>query len=487
MAEVAATSPLPPPNNATAAEEIRERADTVWTRGEPAQPWPREPRVELAGPRGRVAIVAGCRTPFVKAGEGLAELDAIDLASRAATEVLARVDADPASVDLCVFGVVAPPLNAPNLGREVVLRAGLPSCIPGNAVNQACASSAQALVDGARAILNGDAEVVLAGGAESLSNLPVLYSRNTAQRLMELSKVKGMSARLAVLRKLRFKDLTPATPTITESTTGQTAGEACEEMARQNDVCRRAQDEIALLSHRRAASAMADGRLAEQIIPVFPPSGPAVLERDSAVRPDTSATALAALEPVFDQRFGSLTAGNSSPLTDGAVALLLMSEAAAEAGGYEPLGYLRSYAFAAVDPARQLLQSAVYAVPRALDRAGLRLEDVDLVEMHEAYAAQVLSNLKALASSKFARHELGREQPVGVVSLDRFNVTGGSIAFGHPFGATGARLVLQLLSELRRRGDRPGLGTGLRTGLQTGLVSLSAAGGTGCALLFERE
>jgi acetyl-CoA acyltransferase len=236
-------------------------------------------------------------------------------------------------------------------------------------------------------------------------------------------------------------------------------------MARENDISRRAQDEIALLSHQRAAAAAEDGRLALQIAPAFPPPGyDKAVTRDNGVRADSSVEALAKLKPVFDKRYGTLTAGNSSPLTDGGSAVLLMSEEKAKALGYVPLGYIRSYAFTALNPGDQLLQGPAYAAPAALDAAGLKLADVDLVEMHEAFAAQILSNLKAFASKKFAERD-----------LDRFNVTGGSIAIGHPFGATGARVVTQLLYELRRRQKN------------LGLVTVCAAGGVGFAMVVERE
>ncbi|MFP5284589.1 MAG: acetyl-CoA C-acyltransferase, partial [Thermoanaerobaculia bacterium] len=243
-----------------------------------------------------------------------------------------------------------------------------------------------------------------------------------------------------------------------------------------NDISRRAQDEIALMSHQRAAAATQDGRLTRQIAPAFPPPGyDKPVTADNGVRADSSLDALAKLKPVFDKRYGTLTAGNSSPLTDGGSAVLLMSEECAKELGYTPLGYIRSYAFTAVSPGDQLLQGPAYAAPAALDAAGVKLSDIGLVEMHEAFAAQILSNMKAFASAKFAREELNRSEPVGVVDFDRFNVTGGSIAIGHPFGATGARVATQLLYEMRRRGE--GLG----------LVTVCAAGGVGFAMVVERE
>jgi acetyl-CoA acyltransferase len=470
-------APLRPPNDASALEEITERADTVWTR-----PSGKPPRVhvtarrELKGPRGRVAIVDGCRTPFIKSGTDFRDMDVIDLASIAAAELVARTALDPELIDLSVFGVVVPALHAPNLGREVVFRTSLPMRIPGVTVNLACASSTRAMTFGAGAILTGEADVVLAGGAESLTNVPIQFSRKAARTFMELSRAKTLPQRVGALGKLRPADLAPVAPAIAEYTTGLSMGESAEKMAKENDISRRAQDEIALMSHQRAAAATGDGRLTRQIAPAFPPPGyDKPVTADNGVRADSSLEALAKLKPVFDKRYGTLTAGNSSPLTDGGSAVLLMSEERAKDLGYTPLGYIRSYAFTAVSPGDQLLQGPAYAAPAALDAAGVKLSDVGLVEMHEAFAAQILSNMKAFASPKFAREELNRSEPVGVVDFERFNVTGGSIAIGHPFGATGARVATQLLYEMRRRGE--GLG----------LVTVCAAGGVGFAMVVERE
>jgi acetyl-CoA acyltransferase len=471
--------PLRPPNRATAAEEVGVRADTVWTHDGAAAPAPRPARGvarrSLTGPGGRVAIIEGCRTPFIKAGTDFQGMDVIDLASTAAAELLARTALDPSAVDLSVFGVVVPALHAPNLGREVVLRIPLPRRVPGLTVNLACASSCRAMTTGAQAILSGESDVVLAGGAESLSNVPIQFSRKAARSFMELSRAKTLPQKAAALGKLRPADLAPVPPSISEYTTGMTMGESAEKMAKENDISRRAQDEIALASHQRAAAATADGRFAAQIAVTFPPPRyDRAVERDNGIRADTSLEALGKLPPVFDRRHGTLTAGNSSPLTDGGSAILLMSEEKARSLGYEPLGYVRSWAYAAVDPGEQLLQGPAYAAPIALDAAGLTLSDIDLVEMHEAFAAQILSNLKAFASRRFAERELGRSAPLGEVDLERLNVTGGSIAIGHPFGATGARVVTQLLHELRRRG------------LGLGLATVCAAGGVGFAMVVER-
>ena len=471
-------SPLPPENRAGAEQEIRERADSVRT-GLGGAPFPSPARVgrqKLRGANGRVAIVGGCRTPFAKAGTDLKELDAVDLAGIAAGEAAARAGIDPEEIDVAIFGIVVAPLYAPNLGREVVFRAALPASIPGTTVNLACASSNRAITTGAEAILLGEAEVVLAGGAESLSNVPLAFSKPAAERFVALAKARTLGARLGLLAGFRPRHFAPVPPAIAEYSTGMSMGEACEKMAKENGVSRRAQDEIALLSHQRAAAAQAEGRFAEQIVPVFPPPRyDRVVDRDNGVRSDSSLEALAALPPIIDRRYGTITAGNASPITDGGSALVLMSEKRARALGRPPLGFIRSYAYWAIPPGGQLLQGPAYAAPLALERAGLRLTDIDLVETHEAFAAQALSNLKAMASAKFAREELGRGEPVGEVDLARWNVNGGSIALGHPFGATGGRVTLQLLHELGRRA------------LRLGLITVCAAGGHGFAMVVERE
>ena len=473
-------APLPAPNDASASVEVRERADTVWTRASSspgASPGIlRVSRQQLRGPSGRVAVVEACRTPFARAGSDLKEFDVVDLAGIAAAEVVGRAGIDPAEIDCAIFGVVVAALDAPNLGREIVFRAALPASIVGTTVNLACASANRAITSGAEAILRGEADIVLAGGAESLSNVPLAFPKRAAEKFIALARARSLGSRVKWISRFRPRDFVPVPPAIAERSTGMTMGEACERMAKENDISRRSQDEIALLSHHRAAAAQAAGLFAGQVMTVFPPPRyDRPVAADNGVRGESSMAALAALRPAFDRRHGTLTAGNSSPITDGGGALLLMSERRARALGRAPLGYLRSWAYAATDPGQQLLQGPAYAAPMALERAGLRLGEIDLVEMHEAFAAQVLSNLKAFASPRFAREELGRSEPIGVVDLDRLNVNGGSLAIGHPFGATGVRVTMQLLHELRRRS------------LQFGLITVCAAGGHGFAMVVERE
>jgi acetyl-CoA acyltransferase len=423
----------------------------------------------------RIAIVGGCRTPFAKAGTVYRDLTALDLAKACVRELIERMDLDPMLVETVVMGQVIPSVRAPNLGREVALGVGLPPRVPAYSLNRACASANQAIADIAYAIGAGHATVGIAGGAESLSDAPVLHSRAMARALLQASRARGIRGKLEALKRLRPRDLVPEAPAIAEPSTGLTMGQSAEKMAQENGISREQQDRIAYLSHVRAAAAIDEGRLDPELCPVFvPPRYETVVASDTLVRRDTSMDALGALPPVFDSRYGTVTAGNSSPLTDGAASVLLMSEERAKALGYEPLARIRAWAVSAVDPGGQLLMGPALAIPKALERAGLELEQIDLIEMHEAFAAQVASNLQALASEAWAREELGRPKPVGRIDPDRLNVSGGSIALGHPFGATGARLTTTLAREMKRRQVR------------YGLVSVCAQGGMGFAMVLER-
>lgn len=424
--------------------------------------------------RRRVAIVRGLRTPFVKAGTVFAGLTALDLGRMVVQELVQRTELDPNEIDQVVFGQVIPGLTAPSIAREVVLAAGLPKKIDTFTVSRACATSIQAMTTAANAIAVGEADVIIAGGTESMSDVPIFTSRPLAHALAKASKSKTLPEKLKAFQKLKGKDLVPVPPAIAEYSTGQTMGESAEKMAKENGISREEQDRIAYNSHQNAARAWKEGRFDDEVMHVVvPPKYEQTAARDNIVREDTSLEALAQLRPVFDRKYGTITAGNASPLTDGAAALLLMSEEKARALGYEPLGYLRAHAYAATDPGDQLLQGPAYATPIALKRAGMTLADIDLVEMHEAFAAQVASNLQALASPAFAK-KAGWSAPVGEVDRERVNVTGGSIAIGHPFGATGARIVTQALNELKRRNKN------------TVLCTVCAAGGLGAAVVLER-
>jgi acetyl-CoA acyltransferase len=423
----------------------------------------------------KTAIVAGCRTPFVRSGTLFADMRAIELGKLAVRDALARSGIEAERVDHLVYGTVVHDPAAPNIAREVGLGV-LPKTVPAVTVSRACSSANQAITDATQLIEIGHAEIVIAGGAESLSHVPITVSEKLSKSLVSAAKGRSIGQRLAPFRSVRPRDLIPVQPAIAEPTTGETMGEAAERMAKENGISRQDQDAWALRSHELAAAGTADGRLTAEIVPVYvPPDYEQVVARDNGIRSDSSLEKLAKLPPVFDRKHGSVTAGNSSPLTDGASAVVLMSAERALADGHEPLGYVRSWAWTAVDPAGQLLQGPAYAAPIALDRAGLSMEDIGLMEMHEAFAAQVLSNLQALSSSAFAREELGRSEPVGHPDVDRINVMGGSLAVGHPFGATGGRLTVTILNEMARRD------------VQFGLITVCAAGGMGFAMVVERR
>ena len=423
----------------------------------------------------RVAVVAGCRTPFARAGSALQAMSAVELGTVAVRELLQRTGIDPRAIDEVVYGTVVPSIQAPNVAREVGLAAGVPAAAPAFTVGRACASSSQAITSAADTISRGYAAAIVAGGVEVLSDVPMLLSRRLRNALLAASKARSVGGRVRALAGVRPRDLAPTVPAIAEPSTGESMGESAERMAKENGISREAQDRWALRSHQLAAQGTADGRLKAEIVPTFIPTEyREVLDQDNGIRTDTSLEKLAQLKPVFDHRYGSVTAGNSSPLTDGASAVLLMAEDRAHALGLQALGFIRSWAYAALEPGDQLLQGPAYAAPMALQRAGVAMSDIELWEMHEAFAAQVLSNLQALDSAQFAREKLNRTEKVGLPDEDRINVMGGSIALGHPFGATGARLVTTLLNEMQRRGQ--GLG----------LVTVCAAGAMGFAMVLER-
>lgn len=430
----------------------------------------------MSQPNQRVAIIRGVRTPFAKSGTLYARLTALDLGKFAVTELIERSGIDPKEVQEVVYGNVIPSVKAPNIAREIVLGTGLPRSIPGYTVGKACASANQAITAASDMIFRGYADTVVAGGAESLSDVPILFSRNMVDAFMRANKARSALARVGAFKGVRLKDLAPDTPAIAESTTGLSMGESAEKMAKENGITREAQDRFALQSHQRAAAATESGRFKDEVMTVVvPPSFDEVVDRDNLIRADSTLESMAKLKPVFDRKYGTITAANASPLTDGASAVLLMSEEKARANGIKPIGYLRSYAFAALDPFDQLLQGPVFAVPVALERAGITLEDIGVIEMHEAFAAQVLSNIQWMGSKKIAQEKLGRSEPVGEIDPEKINRTGGSIAIGHPFGATGARIVTTVCNELQRTGE------------QYGLVTVCAAGGMGAAMVLERE
>jgi len=422
----------------------------------------------------RAVVVSGVRTPFVKAFGKLLKVDTIGLGVSAVGNLLERTELDRKEIDGIVWGGVILPGLAPNVGREIALDLRLPHSVEAFTVTRACASGLQAVTSAVSAIERGDADVMIAGGSDSTSNAEIKLPQKVVHAMAPLAFGKATPGDvLGVMSQLvPITDILPKRPKIAERTTGQVMGEAAEEMARRNEISREAQDAFAEASHHRAAAAIRSGRFDAEVAPVDLPSGDRV-HADDLVRADTSAEKLAKLRPVF-AKDGTLTAGNSSPLTDGAAAVLLMSEEKAKALGYTPKAAFRSWSYVGVDPGDQLLMGPALAMPKALERAGMTLADADLVDMHEAFAAQVLSVLRMLESRAFAQERLGRDAAVGEVDRDRLNVHGGSVAIGHPFGATGARMVTTMANELAAS-DR-----------ETALLGICAAGGLGAGAVMER-
>lgn len=422
----------------------------------------------------RVVVVDGRRTPFCRSGTAFADLRNYDLGRMAVSGLLHKTDIDPEIVDLLVMGTVIAEPATSNLGREVVLGTQLPDSCPAYTCSVACVSSLQSFLDCARAIQTGEAEVAIAAGAETLSDAPIRYRRSVRKRLIASQKARGPGDYLKLLKGLRPADLLPEPLALTEFSTGEVMGENCERLAKRYGITRREQDEYAMISHHRAAAASADGRLQRQIVPAYPPPRFKGVSSDNGVRDDTTTEKLAKLKPVFDRRFGTITAGNSSYLTDGGAAVLLASEDAARRLGLKPIAVLKSSAVAALDPLEELLLGPAMTVPMALDSARLELDEIEVVELHEAFAAQVLAVLKVLDDETFCRERLGRQAPVGRIDRERLNTWGGSVSLGHPFGATGARLITNCCHRLEAEGAR------------YGLVAACAAGAIGIGLVFER-
>jgi acetyl-CoA acetyltransferase family protein len=425
----------------------------------------------------RVAVLAAARTPFTKAGGPQKRVPAHELGRSALREALERAQVRPAEVDLVIFGNIAQPAEATNIARVVALRAGLPTSISAYTVNRNCGSALQALTDGVEKIRLRTARLVAVGGTESMSRIPLFYADSYGDKLERAARAKSPFEKIEAFSRFRPRDFKPVIGILvglTDNVCGLNMGDTAEVLAREFRISREGQDQFALESHRRAAAAQASGRFAEEIVPVpLPPRYDTFSSQDVGLRAQQSMEALARLRPVFDRKFGTVTAGNSSQITDGAGALLLASEDMVRDRGLSVLGWVRSFAYAGLDPRRMGL-GPVFATAKLLDASGVQVSDLGLIEMNEAFAAQVLACEAAFASDAFAARELGRSTALGAIDPERLNVNGGAIALGHPVGATGARLVQTVLLEMRRR-DVP-----------LGLVTLCIGGGQGAAVLLER-
>jgi acetyl-CoA acetyltransferase family protein len=425
-----------------------------------------------------VVVLGGVRTPFAKAGSALRRVPPLDLARLVLRETLDRTAFDPELIDEVVMGTGAPPAEAPNVARSAAILAGVPDRVPAYTVQRNCASGMEAIAQAADHIASGRARAVLAGGVESMSRIPIYFPDSTADLLVKLARARSVAekARAALAFRPRHFKPTPALLLgLRDPNCGLSMGETAERLAQEFGITREEQDRFSLESHRRAIAARQAGRLRAESMPIYPPGKEteAVVD-DVGPRDDTSLDALARLKPVYARALGTVTAGNSSPITDGAAAVLLAREDVARALGLRPIGRIVAHAEAGLSSARMGL-GPVVATARLLERTGMRVSDFSRFEINEAFAAQVLAVVKAFASKSFAERELGRSEALGEIPLDRLNPNGGAIALGHPIGASGARLVLTLLHELGRAGGG------------RGLASLCVGGGQGSAIVVEGE
>lgn len=419
-------------------------------------------------------IVDGGRIPFQRSGTGYKKLMSYDLGRMAIEGLISRSNINGSDLDRVIMGTVIQDVNTSNVARESALGAGMPNSVPAHTVTQACISSNQAITSAMDLIRSGQANIVLAGGTETMSDIPIRFRKKFRQKLLDARKYKSLSDFLGFFKGLRPSDLLPEIPSISEFSTGETMGESCDRMAAHFGISREAQDEYALRSHQLAAKATNEGLLDQELLPAAVPPEFDTIEHDNTFREDTSMEKLEKLSPAFIKPHGTITAGNSSALTDGASASLIMEKETALERGLKPKAILRAYTYVAQDPEDELLLGPAYATPKVLDMMGLQLSDIDVFEFHEAFAGQILTVLKALNSDKFAKEKLGRDKKIGDIPMDKFNCWGGSLSLGHPFGATGTRLVTTAANRLHHEDGN------------LALVAACAAGGQGHAIILER-
>ena len=429
---------------------------------------------QLPHGNGKPVFVDGVRTPFVKSFGAFQRTDALELYSRVVDGLLRKLEFDPQHIDEISAGIVVPQTKNGNVARDAIINLGLPPHIHGYTVNRACTSSLHTIADAARSIAFGQPLTTLAGGVEILSDVPIVYSKEARHFLLALNKAKSPSEKLAMLSQFSAKDWLPKAPALAEPLTGMTMGESAELMAKINYIAREDQDKFAESSHKKAAEAQKAGRFDEEILTIWAPESFEAIDKDNIIRGDTTLEKLQSLKPVFDKNYGSLTAGNSSALTDGAAICLIADEKCALNMGLKPKSRIKDFYFVGVDPAEQLLIGPAVVIPYILKRNGLTLADIDLFEIHEAFAAQVLSCLRSMESTDFCARYFGDTKAFGSIPEEKLNVNGGALAIGHPFGATGSRLVTTLSNELIRRDKN------------LGLIAICAAGGMSGAMLIER-
>jgi acetyl-CoA acyltransferase len=420
----------------------------------------------------RVVIVNGVRTPFVRARTVYQKMPPSMLGGIVLRETVARSDMDPALIEEIYMGIVSAPADGPNVAREAQFDSGLPSTIPATTLNRYCASSAETAAGIAAKIGSGQIEIGIAAGVESISSARAIFSQEATDYFQDFARAKTTSQKLQFLSKFKPSLLTPLAPGIKEPTTGLTMGQSADLMCREFKVGREEQDKYALDSHLKAHNAWERGFFRSHVVPVGTPEGK-VIDRDTDVRADSTLEKLGSLRPVF-YKDGTITAGNASPLTDGASALLMMTESKARELKLPILGAIRAFGAAAIDIQKEpLLIGPAFVIPRVLKKAGITWNQLDLIEIHEAFAGQVLSTIRAIESKEWAKEKLGLDQAIGQVDMSKVNVNGGSIPIGHPFGATGVRMILGALHELKLRKKN------------LGLISICAAGGLGSVMVVE--
>lgn len=435
-----------------------------------AKPAKKAPKVA----EGRDAVIVhGVRTPFLKSNGAFHPLMTHDLGRYAVTGLLQRSGVDPEAVDLVVMGSVIQDPRTSNVAREIALGAGLPKETPAFTTTLACISANVAATTVVDQIRGGQIDVAIAGGTESFSDPPIRVSKALRQALVKLQKAKGPKDWLDILKDLSPKDIALDIPSAAEFSTGLTMGQSCERLAKAWGVTREESDEYAVRSHVLADRAWKEGRYADEVVPVQVPPRFETVVQDDGPRGDSTLESLAKLKTAFDKEFGIITAGSSSFLTDGASAVLLMSQERADELGARPLAVVRDYVYGAGDPLEELLLGPSFTIPRLLDRSGLKVEDIGVWEIHEAFSAQMVANFKALRSAEFAKERLGRGKALGEIPLEKVNVWGGSLSLGHPFGATGGRLLTTASRRLQVTGER------------YAVIAGCAAGGQGSAILLE--
>jgi acetyl-CoA C-acetyltransferase/acetyl-CoA acyltransferase len=423
----------------------------------------------------RMALIGGYRTPMDKAGGKLKDISADDLAVHVVKETILRTGMDTGLIDELIFGNVAQPANAANIARVIALKSGLPINVPAYTVHRNCASGMESITTAANKIIAGEADIIIAGGTESMSNIPFLFNKKMTDFFKELAKAKTFLQKLKMFMSLRpsyFKPDIGIMQGLTDPVSGLIMGLTAEVLVKEFHITRLMQDEYSLMSHQRAVNAIKDGIFKEEIVPLPIPPYNDVMMNDGGPRENQTMEALTKLKPYFDRHNGTVTVGNSCPLTDGAAALIIMSEKKAKDMDLQPLGFLKEYAYASLEPERMGL-GPVYATSKLMDKTGINMADIDIIEMNEAFAAQIIANEKAFPSVEFAKKYLNKDKALGEIDRSKLNVNGGAIALGHPVGMTGTRLVIHVLRELRRRNKN------------TGLATLCIGGGQGAALLLE--